>query len=275
MVTEQTKLPAPPPKDIEGQVPELYKAFGPLLKSLAKYIRLIPLPGIRERYEFLAIKGVLMVVAAGFALLVYFALIQNLLIVAALVFAGFLLPDMRLSDSVRKRKQTYLRALPTFLDLLALAVEAGLGFDAAVRKLTEVLEPSPLTWGVQVLLRSMSVGRPRSEALREMAERLNLPDFTSFAHAVIQATESGASMGPVLRIQSNEMTFRRFERAEKQAAELPVKMLFPLFAFIFPATFLMIIGPLYFQIKASGVDCPTALLCARLLTRKRPCSSLT
>jgi tight adherence protein C len=103
-----------------------------------------------------------------------------------------------------------------------------------------------------VFLRSMNVGTPRVVALRDMARRMDLPDFTSFAQAVIQATESGASMGTVLKIQSSEMLLRRFERAEKQAHELPVKMLFPLFTCIFPATFMMIMGPLYFQILDSG-----------------------
>jgi tight adherence protein C len=249
-------------------VSELIRVLQPLIRYLAALNRLLPLSGIRKRYahqieqaglrfeltadEFLAVKEIALLVMTALALVVYFTVVQNWVVVAAICFAGFECPDLPLSAAVKKQKHACLRALPGFLDLLALTAEAGLGFDSAVRKLTEVLEPGPLIWAFQTFLRSMSVGKPRTEALREMARRLDLPDFTAFANAVVQATETGASMGPVLRTESGEMLFRRFERAERTAYELPVKILFPLFAFIFPATFLMIIGPLYFQFKASG-----------------------
>jgi tight adherence protein C len=159
---------------------------------------------------------------------------------------------MRLSGAVRKQEHEFLRALPAFLDLLALSVEAGMGFDSAVLRLTEVLEPGPLIWRFQTFLRSVNVGKTRVEALREMAHKVDLPDFTTFANVVIQATETGASMGPVLRTASGDMLARRFDRAEKTAHELPIKILLPLFVFVFPATFIMVLGPVYFQFQASG-----------------------
>ena len=266
--SQRSKLRAKRPKTDEGDVPELFNAFGPLIRLLAGYNRLLPLPVIRERYthqieraglrfelstdEFLAIKEIVVLVMAAVALLVYTMVIQNFVIVAALGFGGLILPDLRLSSAVKKREHECLRALPGFLDLLALSVEAGMGLDSAMRKLTEVLEPGPLIRVFQTLLRSMNVGKPRAEALKEAARKLDLPDFTAFTNAVVQATETGASMGPVLRTESSEMLFRRFERAEKAGYELPVKILFPLFAFVFPATFLMILGPMYFQFMASG-----------------------
>lgn len=249
-------------------MPGLFRAVWPLVRLLAGYNRLLPLSGIRVRYahlierahlkfemtadEFLALKEIAVLVAAGMALVVYSMVIQNWMIAAAVCFGGIVLPDLRLSAAAKKHEQACLRALPAFLDLLALAVEAGMGFDSAVRKLTEVLEPGPLIAVFQSFLRSVKVGTPRAEALKETARKLALPDFTIFANAVIQASETGASMGSALRVESSEMLFRRFERAEKAGYELPVKILFPLFAFVFPATFLMIIGPLYFQFKASG-----------------------
>jgi tight adherence protein C len=252
----------------EGQLPEMYRTVQPLVKLLAAFNRLLPLSRVRQRYahqieraglrfelsadEFIAIKiaGLLALTAVG--LVVYFAVMPKAAIVLLFAFIGFMYPDSLLSSKIKKRELACLRALPGFLDLLALTVEAGLGFDSAVRKLTEVLEPGPLIQSFRAFLRSMNVGKPRIEALREMARKLDLPDFTAFANAVVQATETGANMGPVLRTESGEMLFRRFERAEKAAYELPVKILFPLLAFVFPATFLMIIGPLFFQIKASG-----------------------
>jgi tight adherence protein C len=266
--SRRSRLRAKLPKQEEGQMPEPFRSLWPLIRHLAGYNQLLPLPGIRERYahqieraglrfeltadEFLAIKEIAALVMTGVALLVYSTVIQNWAIVAALGFGGLVLPDLRLSAAVKKREHACLRALPGFLDLLALSVEAGMGFDSAVRKLTEVLESGPLIGVFQSFLRSMNVGKPRPEALKETARKLDLPDFTAFAGGVIQATETGASMGPVLRTESNEMLFRRFERAEKAGYELPVKILFPLFAFVFPATFLMILGPMYFQFKASG-----------------------
>ncbi len=202
--------------------------------------------------EFIAIQEISGLGMAVAAVLVYLTLVPNAFLVVGLICAGLLVPYAWLSAQVDKHRRACLRALPVFMDMLVLTVEAGMCFDAAVRKLTEVLEPSPLVERFQFYLRSVNVGEPRAAALRETARRLDLPDFTSLANAVIQATETGSSIGAVLRTESREMLLRRFERAEKVAAELPIKMLFPLFAFIFPATFLMIIGPLYFQFVASG-----------------------
>lgn len=246
----------------------LIGVLGPLVGFLAGYVRLLPMAGLRGRYgaqlgraglpfelscdEFLALKALSAAFLTAIGLLVYFTLFRSWMAPAAGAFIGLVYPDLLLSAAVRKEQQACLRALPGFLDLLALAVEAGLGFDSAVRKLTEILEPGPLVWAFRAFLHSMNVGKPRTDALREMARRLDIPDLTAFANAIIQATETGASMGPVLRTESGEMLFRRFERAEKAAYELPVKILFPLMAFVFPATFLMILGPLYFQFKASG-----------------------
>ncbi len=145
-----------------------------------------------------------------------------------------------------------LRALPDFLDLLTLSVEAGLDLVGAVRKVADRFEPGPLVWEFRAFLQDLTVGKSRSEALRYMVRKLDLSDFSSFGNAVIQATEAGAAVGPVLRMQAQDMRARRFQRTEKLAHEAPVKMLFPLIAFIFPAIFLIVLGALYFQFKASG-----------------------
>jgi tight adherence protein C len=240
----------------------------PLLRQIAAYGQRIPLLGLKERYahqleraglrfelsadEFLALKAGALIVALVVALVVYAAVAQNLLLVGVIGLLGLVLPDMRLSAAVRKQEHAFLRSLPGFLDLLALSVEAGMGLDSAVLRLTEVLEPGPLIWRFQAYLRNVNVGKTRIEALRQMSQNVDLPDFTSFANAVIQATETGASMGPVLRTVSGDMLSRRFDRAEKAAHELPIKILLPLFVFVFPATFIMILGPVYFQFVSSG-----------------------
>jgi tight adherence protein C len=260
------KVDEPQPKDERGS--ELWQSARPLVRQIAAYAQHMQLLGLRERYahqleraglrfdlsadEFLAVKAGVLVMAIGLALLFYVAVVQNALISLAIVFMGVVLPDMRLSAAVRKQEHDFLRALPAFLDLLALSVEAGMGFDSAVLRLTEVLEPGPLIWRFQTFLRSVNVGKTRVEALREMAHKVDLPDFTTFTNVVVQATETGASMGPVLRTASGDMLSRRFDRAEKAAHELPIKILLPLFVFVFPATFVMVLGPVYFQFQASG-----------------------
>jgi tight adherence protein C len=262
------KAALPTPDAGGGGGPDVLRSARPLLRQVAGYSRHLPLLGLKERYahqleraglrfdlgadEFLALKAGVLVVALGLGLVFYVGVMQNWLVVAVIVLLGFVLPDMRLAAAVQKQEHAFLRALPGFLDLLALSVEAGMGFDSAVLRLTEVLEPGPLIWRFQTFLRSVNVGKTRTEALREMGRKVDLPDFTSFTNVVIQATDTGASMGPVLRTASSEMLGRRFDRAEKTAAELPIKILLPLFVFVFPATFVMILGPVYFQFMASG-----------------------
>jgi tight adherence protein C len=268
--SQRSKPKAASPTQDEGGGPDVLRSARPLLRQVAAYSQHLPLLGLKERYahqleraglrfelgadEFLALKVGALIVALGLGLVVYVSVVQNWLVVAFIVLLGFALPDMRLSAAVQKQQHAFLRALPGFLDLLALSVEAGMGFDSAVLRLTEVLEPGPLIWRFQTFLRSVNVGKTRTEALREMAQKVDLPDFTAFTNVVIQATETGASMGPVLRTASGEMLVRRFDRAEKTAHELPIKILLPLFVFVFPATFIMILGPVYFQFMASGAS---------------------
>jgi tight adherence protein C len=253
----------------QGRVPELYRTCRPLINYFAAFNRRLSLPGLKKQYarkieraglgfdmnvdDFLAIKELVVIAVLGLGVMVYFGVLHDPIVFAAAALVGYLLPDTRLSDAVKKRETAMLRALPDFLDLLTLAVEAGLDFVGATRKVTERFQPGPLVWEFKTYLRDMMVGKSRDQALRDMSAKLDLADFTSFANAVVQASEAGASIGPVLRMQATEMRARRFQRAEKLAHEAPVKMLFPLFAFIFPAIFLMIIAPLFFQVKSSGV----------------------
>jgi tight adherence protein C len=271
-IPRRSKVPTGTPTVFRPQVRRdsggLVQKLMPQIRQFADLSQGLPLDRIRDWYarqieraglpfemsadEFLAIKVAVFVVAAAAALLIHFLVYQSWAAVAGIMFIGLVFPDLRLSSAVKKHREACLRAMPGFLDLLALSVEAGMGFDSAVLNLTEVLEPGPLTRRFQGYLRGVNVGKTRSESLREVAEKLNLSDFTTFANSVIQAAETGASLSPVLKTASVDMLQRRFERAEKKAHELPVKILLPLFVFIFPAIFLMILVPLYFQWQASG-----------------------
>jgi tight adherence protein C len=254
----------------EGQLPPLYQTFRPLIKYLAGLNSHIKAPDMKQQYarrieraglmfemspdDFLAIKEIVLVVVGGFSALAYYFVLKDWTVIAVGTLLGFLLPDSRLSDAAKKRELAIVRALPDFLDLLTLAVEAGADFVGGLRKVNDRFQPGPLVWEFNGYLRSLMVGRSRADALRDLSHKLNLPDFTSFSNAVVQASEAGASIGPVLRMQAEDMRNRRFQRAEKLAQEAPVKMIMPLMAFIFPATFLMIIAPLFFQFRASGAS---------------------
>jgi len=178
-----------------------------------------------------------------------FCLLVDMSVFWSVIFllAGALYPLMWLRDMVAKRHRLITRALPYNLDLLTLSVEAGMDFQAAVNKVVEKGIQGPLVDELNYMLSLLKVGRTREEALRIMEERINLPAITSFVNALIQADRMGTSLGKVLRIQSETLRDQRAQRAEKLAQEAPVKMLFPLIAFIFPTVFMVLFGPIIFQ----------------------------
>jgi tight adherence protein C len=132
--------------------------------------------------------------------------------------------------------------LPDALDLLAVSVEAGLGFDGAIAKITEHME-GELADECTLALGEMRIGESRQEALKRMAERVNAPELQSFVRAIIQADQLGISLGRILRVQAVDSRNRRQMAAEERAMKAPIKMLFPTVMFIFPAMFVVILGP--------------------------------
>ena len=164
---------------------------------------------------------------------------------------GFLVayayPLMWLRGTLKRRHLAILRALPFVLDLLTLSVEAGMDFMNALQRNCERRKLDPLNEELIRMTREIQVGTPRRVALRNMAERVRQPDLKGVAHALIQADELGVSIGAILRIQSDQLRSRRFERAEKLANEAPVKMLGPLMLCIFPAVFIILLGPVLMQ----------------------------
>ncbi len=163
------------------------------------------------------------------------------------VLLGFFMPWIWLRDRVTVRIQLITRALPFDIDLLTLAVGAGLDFTAAIGKVVEKGRDGPLEEEFSLMLRTLKLGKTREEALKAMAERVGLQSLTSFVGALVQADQMGTSLGKILRIQSTQLRHERTQRAEKLANEAPVKLLFPLLAFIFPTVFLILFGPIVYQ----------------------------
>ncbi|MBR1588435.1 MAG: type II secretion system F family protein [Kiritimatiellae bacterium] len=163
------------------------------------------------------------------------------------VLVAYAYPLMWLRGTLKRRHLAILRALPFVLDLLTLSVEAGMDFMSALQRNCERRKLDPLNEELIRMTREIQVGTPRRVALRNMAERVRQPDLKGVAHALIQADELGVSIGSILRIQSDQLRGRRFDRAEKMANEAPVKMLGPLMLCIFPAVFVILLGPIIMQ----------------------------
>jgi tight adherence protein C len=171
-------------------------------------------------------------------------------ILLSLLFAliGFVLPDIFISFKARSRREEIRSELPDALDLLAVSVEAGLGFDAAIVKLTEHME-GPLIEEFALALGEMRIGESRTKALQKMVERNQAPELAAFVRAIIQADQLGISLGRILRVQATDTRNKRQAAAEEKAMKAPIKMLFPTALFIFPSMFLIILGPAFLNFK--------------------------
>jgi len=163
-----------------------------------------------------------------------------------------LYPGLWLASAVQARHREIQRALPFVLDLLTLSVEAGMDFMSSLQRNVERRTIDALGEELIRVVREIQVGKTRRVALRDMSDRVNLPDLRSVVSALVQADELGVSIGSILHIQADQMRQRRFERAERLANEAPVKMLFPLMFFIFPSVFLVLLGPVIGRMIEQG-----------------------
>ena len=168
---------------------------------------------------------------------------------AVLVFGagGFIAPSFFVSTRARRRQSQVAADLPDALDLLAVSVEAGLGFDGAVSKLTEHME-GPLIDEFELALGEMRIGESRADALKKMAERVDVHEMAAFVRSIVQADQLGISLGRILRVQAADARLKRQAAAEERAMKAPIKMLFPLVMFIFPAMFIVILGPAFLNL---------------------------
>jgi tight adherence protein C len=155
---------------------------------------------------------------------------------------GFIAPDFYINSRVRGRQGVMQAELPNVLDLLCVSVEAGLGFDAALVKLSERMQ-GPLVDEFNLVLHEMRIGEGRAAALKNLSERVEVPEVAQFCRAIIQADQLGIALSRILRVQSHDMRIKRQLAAEEKAMKAPIKMLFPTVMFIFPAMFVVALGP--------------------------------
>jgi tight adherence protein C len=188
----------------------------------------------------------------GFGVALFASLILSLLMglgflptlgfVVVASLAGYSAPNMYLYQKTYDRSDKLQRALPDAIDLLTISVESGLGFDAACAQVARNTD-GPLADEFARMLQEMQIGRGRSEALRSLADRTNLPDLRSFVSAMVQADAFGIPVGQVLRVQSSEIRVKRRQWAEEAAQKVPVKILVPLIFCILPCLFIAVLGP--------------------------------
>jgi tight adherence protein C len=191
--------------------------------------------------------GVLMMVSGNFGGFL------GIVIPGFAVLLGLIMPKVWLDNRAGHRQKAILKSLPDAFDLITTCVEAGLGLEAALARVSEKVE-GPFGEELNIMLREVAMGKLRRDALREVAERTGVPDLTAFINAVVQAESMGTSIAAVLRVQAEQMRTKRRQRAEQQAQAAPIKMMFPLVLFIFPTLFIVILGPAAISIYESFVS---------------------
>lgn len=180
----------------------------------------------------------------------------SLLWVFVSAIGGFIYPDFWAKSLIQKRQKEILKSLPFIVDLLALSTEAGLDFIGAMQKVVEKANPSPLVDEIAQVLKEIKVGSARAEALREMATRIGMQSINSFVAILISSDQMGASIGKILRQQSEQIRAERMLRAEKAGAKAATQVMLPAIFLLFPAILLMVGGPFVIQFMSGGGSMP-------------------
>jgi tight adherence protein C len=206
--------------------------------------------------EFLGIRAVVFVVFAALGSVLMLGsqlpMTQRFLAGGLSIIAAVGMPILWLRSKITRRQKSIIRSLPDALDLLTICVEAGLGFDAAMAKVAEKWQDE-LSLAFKRVIQEVQLGKLRREALRDMADRMEVPDMSAFVAAIIQADQLGVSIARVLRIQSDQMRLRRRQRAEELARASQLKILIPVVFLIFPAIFVVLLGPALITMKNSQI----------------------
>lgn len=263
-------LPATAVRDQELAVPLLRRLVLPGLATLGRAARRLSPPEVLARLDrelvragspagwdaprLLAVRwlsgGVLALLGVVALPLAPVGLLRAIVVVPVLALVGSYVPEWVVRSAAGRRQEAIRRTLPDALDLLSITVEAGLGFDAALDRVSRELG-GPLGAELGRVVQEVRLGSGRATALRELSERTTVEELRSFVLAMIQADIFGISIASVLRVQAGELRVRRRQRAEETAQRLPVKLVFPLVLCIFPALFVILLGPAVIAISES------------------------
>lgn len=225
------------------------------IQDTARKMELAGNPWPIDAATFLAIRFVLGVIFCGLTIWMFasspsWSTSDKAMFIGGGTIGGFWLPQIMLTSRVTRRQKDIRKAMPDALDLLTICVEAGLGFDAAMSKVAEKWE-TELSLAFARVIREIQLGKVRRDALKDMADRLGIPEMTSFVAAIIQSEQLGVSLAKVLRIQSDQMRVKRRQRAEEEAHKAPIKMIIPMALLIFPSILIIILTPAVMQIMGN------------------------
>jgi tight adherence protein C len=257
-------------RDQELLVPLRDRAVAPVLNGLTSIGRRFTpvgyVDGVRKKFvyagqpsadavdRFLAIR-VLTIALVPFIFILFFvwnpANLEGMLQLVAFglfAFAAIAGPDAILNRRVEERQKELQKKLPDILDLLTISVEAGLGFEQALDR-TIAAVPGALSDEFARMLGEVRAGASRADAMRTMEQRTNVPEVRSFVLAILQADTFGVSIGRVLRAQADEMRIKRRQLAQERAQKAPVKMLIPMVFCVFPALFVVVLGPAVINLR--------------------------
>jgi tight adherence protein C len=218
------------------------------LQSTAHKLELAGNPRGLEASTFWALRIFVAVATSGLMFFIFsighleWSLFKKLLIIVVFSLLGFYAPEMLITSKIQRRQKEIRKAMPDALDLLTICVEAGLGFDGALQKVCEKWD-NELSLEFDRVLREIQLGKLRRDSLRDMANRIDLPEMTSFIAAIIQSEQLGVSLAKVLRIQSDQMRVKRRQLAEEMAHKAPIKMLIPMALLIFPSICIVLMTP--------------------------------
>lgn len=228
----------------------------------SRFRKLLLTAGVRQEGAPAVFWGAKLLCSAAFAVLAFFGYIiaeralidvELLMVLGIAALAGFYFPDLCLKLWIRRRQEQIVLGFPDALDLLVVCVEAGMGIDAAINRMAEEIRLSSrvISDEFRLLNLELRAGKARAAALRNLGARTDVEEVRSFATLLIQTDRFGTSVAQALRVHSDAMRTRRYQKAEELAAKLPVKLMFPLILFIFPSIFVVIVGPAAIQIYHS------------------------
>jgi tight adherence protein C len=225
-----------------------------LVEKTDLQLRLTSLTFLMNARQFIALSIIASVLASLVTLLLMLLVGWfSLLVMIFVAVLGYFYPRIWTRDVRRRRVGQILKHLPIYLDFLTLAVEAGLNINGAIQKAVEKGPEGPLRRELEHVLRDLKSGLNRMEALRRLDDRLRIKEVTNLVGTVVQAERMGSGLAKSLRFQSEQRRSERFQRAEKQAMEAPVKLVFPLLAFIFPITFIVLGFPIAMKFVQEGL----------------------
>lgn len=249
-------------EELELDAPFKDRVIKPLIAGLTKFFgKLAPSKGMEKLRLQLVLAGspfnmqvaeftgmrfmggiMLGALSLGMSLLMQAPLPQLMMYSLLGMVVGYILPVFWLRGRIKKRQKVILKTLPDAIDLMTISVEAGLAFDGAMQRVADKWD-NDLSAEFGRALAEMRVGKSKRDALRELVARTGVADLSTFVASIIQADQLGVSIAKVLRIQSEQMRVRRRQRAEEQAHKAPILMMIPMVFLIFPATYIVILGP--------------------------------